>query len=247
MNSYTDFAPAYDELMANVDYDRIAAFIRQILLEHGISSGILLDLACGTGSLAEIFSGYGYEVIGVDGSFEMLSEAMNKKIVSGQDIVYLCQDMKDLDLYGTVDAAICTLDSLNHVNDASAVQKVFDRVSLFMNPGGIFVFDVNTVYKHQYVLGNNTFVYDCEDVYCVWQNTPESDHRIKIHLDLFEQNGESYDRYEEEFCETAYDDSLIRKMLERVGMTVMAYYDDYTKSLPGKETQRTVYVAKKDR
>ena len=116
---------------------------------------------------------------------------MNKKILSGQDIVYLCQDMQELDLYGTVDAAVCTLDSLNHVNDLLVVQKILNRVSLFLNPGGIFIFDVNTVYKHQYVLGNNTFVYDCEDVYCVWQNTLEEENRIKIHLDIFEQSGES--------------------------------------------------------
>ena len=177
----------------------------------------------------------------------MLSEAMNKKILSGQDIVYLCQDMQELDLYCTVDAAVCTLDSLNHVNDLLVVQKILNRVSLFLNPGGIFIFDVNTVYKHQYVLGNNTFVYDCEDVYCVWQNTLEEENRIKIHLDIFEQSGESYRRYEEEFCETAYSDSTIREMLNRAGMTVTACYDDYTKSLPGKKTQRVVYAAKKDR
>lgn len=247
MNSYTDFASAYDELMSNVDYEKIADFMKQILLEHGISEGILLDLACGTGSLAEIFAGYGYEVIGVDGSSDMLSEAMNKKILSGQDIVYLCQDMQELDLYGTVDAAVCTLDSLNHVNDLSTVQKILNRVSLFLNSGGIFIFDVNTVYKHQHVLGNNTFVYDCADVYCVWQNTLEEENRIKIHLDIFEQSGGSYHRYEEEFCETAYSDSVIQKLLNHAGMTVTACYDDYTKSLPGEKTQRVVYVAKKDR
>ena len=247
MNSYTDFAAAYDELTANVDYRQIAAFIRKILAEHGITEGILLDLACGTGSLASLFADYGYEVIGVDGSFEMLSEAMNKKILSGQDIVYLCQDMQDLDLYGTVDAAVCTLDSLNHVNDLTMLQKILNRVSLFLNPDGVFVFDVNTVYKHRQVLGNNTFVYDCEDVYCVWQNTLETDERVKIHLDIFEQSGDGYSRSEEEFCETAYSDSVLRAMLKRAGLMVTACYDDYTEALPGEKTQRVVYVTKKDR
>ena len=170
----------------------------------------LLDLACGTGTLSIELARLGYDVVGTDGSEQMLSEAMQNKAraLYGEDfereepsdpsierLLFLCQPMQQLDMYGTIDAAVCALDSLNHITDPAVVQKVFDRVSLFMNPGAVFVFDVNSVYKHREVLGNNVFVFDREDVFCVWQNTLSEDgFQVQMDLDFFAYNDED-DRY----------------------------------------------------
>lgn len=162
---------------------------------------ILLDLACGTGSLSIELARLGYDVVGTDASQQMLSEAMLKKEIAlyGENfereepsdpgiakLLFLCQPMQELDMYGTLDAAVCALDSLNHVTDPQVVQRIFDRVSLFLNPGAVFVFDVNSVYKHREVLGNNVFVFDREDVYCVWQNSLQPDGvQVQMDLDFF--------------------------------------------------------------
>ena len=244
MSSYSDFAAYYDELTQNVDYERRAAFIHQLLLDEGRDGGILLDAACGTGTLCEAFAARGYEVIGADSSAEMLAEALNKKIVSGQDIIYLCQPLEKLDLYGTVNAAICTLDSINHLAGPEQVLRAFARISLFLEPGGVFVFDANTLYKHREILADNTYVYDCEDVYCVWQNTLEGD-RVRIHLDLFEADGDCYYRTEEEFCELTYPAEQLCSMLEQAGLSVTGIYDGYTRKQPGEKTERLVFAARK--
>lgn len=239
------FAAYYDALTENVAYESIASFVHRVLMDYNIKEGILLDAACGTGTLCECMARRGYEVIGTDLSSEMLMEAMDKKAASGLDILYLCQAMQELDLYGTVDAAVCTLDSVNHLKDETELQKAFGRISLFLNPGGVFIFDANTPYKHREILGNNTFVYDCEGIYCVWQNTFEEEDSVLIHLDLFEQDGNCYYRQEEEFREMAYSSEQIEKMLEKAGLELAACYDDYTEKKPCADTQRIVYVAVK--
>ncbi len=248
MSAYGDFAAFYDELTGNVDYPAISGFLHEILQKYGIERGIVLDLACGTGQLCEAFAARGYEMIGVDASEDMLSEALMKKVESGSDIIYLCQRMQELDLYGTIDAAFCTLDGLNHLNDIAELRRTLARVSLFLNPGGIFVFDCNTPYKHREVLANNTFVYDCDEVYCVWQNTLLEQNTVRIHLDIFsreEQEDEIYCRSEEEFCETAYPEELLAECLADAGLTLLERYDDYTDSPVRADTQRIVYVVQK--
>lgn len=170
--SYGVFSEFYDALTANVSYDTVSQVLSSLLTRYGKSRGLLLDLACGTGSVSVRMAQKGYEVIVVDLSPEMLSEAQNKAYSAGQNILFLCQDMTALDLYGTVDAAVCTLDGLCHLPDEESVFAALRKVSLFMNPGGVFLFDINSVYKHRAVLGNNTFVYDTDDVYCVWQKHP---------------------------------------------------------------------------
>ena len=127
---------------------------------------ILLDMGCGTGSLTVKLAHYGYDMIGMDGSQEMLSAALGK---GGEHIQYICQDFQNMDLFGTVNVVICALDGLNHLTDYQALEETFRRVSLFTEPGGLFLFDVNTPYKHQQILANHTFVYDLEDIFCVWQ------------------------------------------------------------------------------
>lgn len=157
MTDYSRFAEYYDVLTKNICYKERAAYFNTLIERFGgKSGGILLDLACGTGSLSEEFTKLGYDVIGVDNSQEMLSVALEKKLDSDLPIQYLHQNMTKLDMFGTIDITICALDSLNHLPNLDAVKATAERVSLFTNPGGLFIFDVNTPYKHEKVLANNT-------------------------------------------------------------------------------------------
>lgn len=247
MSNYENFADSYDILTSNVDYEKRGAYFHEILVQNHVPEGILVDLACGTGSLSEYFARLNYDVIGVDASADMLEIAQNKKYESGSDIMYLNQTMQTLDLYGTIDAVICALDSINHLLTPEEVQTAFDRVSLFLNPGGIFVFDVNSVYKHTKILAGNTFVYDCGDTYCVWQNSLLENCMIEINLDIFEYQPEDdcYLRFQENFCERAYPHEQILEMIEKAGLTLLQVYAGDTVSPPQPDTQRLVYITRK--
>lgn len=244
MGAYSVFAKYYDSLTANVDYKGIACAIDSYVKENTPISNLLLDVACGTGSLAIELANLGYDVIGADSSCEMLSEAMRKSYSKEKQILFLNQAMDELDLYGTVGVAVCTLDSINHVTDINTVDRAFSKVSLFLEKDGVFVFDVNTLYKHNTVLADNTFVYDCEEVYCVWQNSTENG-ITTINLDFFESDGDAYYRSSESFCEVAYSCEEIERLLSKNGLKVISKYDDYTKNAISEKTQRIVYVVGK--
>lgn len=247
--SYGVFSEFYDALTANVSYDTVSQVLSSLLTRYGKSRGLLLDLACGTGSVSVRLAEKGYEVIGVDLSPEMLSEAQNKAYSAGQNILFLCQDMTKLDLYGTVDAAVCTLDGLCHLPDEESVFAALQKVSLFMNPGGVFLFDVNSVYKHRAVLGNNTFVYDTDDVYCVWQNTLLSDGvTVQMDLDFFEPVSDAgdYVRQSERFTERAYPRETLEAMLKKAGFTVLDVFDGYSEKPAHNTSERLLFAVRKD-
>lgn len=247
MCGYGFFSNVYDTLTENVNYAARADYIADLLAENGITGGILLDLACGTGTLSIEMAKKGFEVIGVDASADMLSAAMNNAYNSEEDILFLCQPMQQLDLYGTINAAICTLDSINHLTDPEDVQTTFDKVSLFTEAGGIFIFDINTVFKHRKILGDNTFVYDLDEVYCVWQNTLDAQtDTVQIDLDIFEmlEDG-AYERSQESFCERAYPVDTIKTMLTAAGFETLAIYDELTKNEPKEDSERLFIIARK--
>lgn len=246
MNSYDGFANSYDLLTSNVDYQKRGNYFHQILLQHGKQSGILLDLACGTGTLSEFFARLNYDVIGVDASEEMLNVAMEKKCESQSDIIYLKQNMQDLDLFGTVDIVICALDSFNHIVDEQELRQVFERISLFLNEDSLLIFDMNTVYKHEHILNNQTYIYDLDEVYCVWQNTLLDHHIVEIHLDIFEYEEESncYYREQEHFYERAYTREQICFALDKAGFELLKEYDEDSFQPPLETSQRVVYVAR---
>ena len=247
MGGYSFFSSVYDTLTENVNYAARADYIADLLADNGIKGGILLDLACGTGTLSVEMSKKGFEVIGVDASADMLSVAMNNAYEAERNILFLCQPMQQLDLYGTINAAICTLDSINHLTDEADVQATFDKVSLFTEPGGIFIFDVNTVFKHREILADNTFVYDMDDVYCVWQNSFDSaTDTVQIDLDIFEQVDDGvYERMQESFCERAYPLPLLKEMLKKSGFETVAVYDELTREAPKENSERLFIVARK--
>lgn len=240
---YAAFAEFYDALTENVDYAEIAVYYDRLNLAFGGKKGILLDLACGTGSLSVLLSKMGYDVIGTDSSPEMLNRALSKEHGS---IQYLCQSMTELDLYGTIGAAVCSLDSINHLSGREEVLRAFERVSLFCEPGALFLFDVNTVYKHERVLGNQCFVYETDSVYCVWQNEYLGGGKTEITLDFFSENWEGlYERCSEEFSETAYPGEELCALLERAGFEVCAVYDYLTEDPPREDSEKLTFAARK--
>lgn len=250
--SYDTFAKYYDLLTDDISYEQRADYFHKLLKSCKLPGSILLDLACGTGNLSFALSSFGYEVIGVDASPEMLSIAMQKQEVHPENkVLFLCQKMEELDLYGTIDVAVCALDSLNHITDKQILQSVLDKVSLFLHPQGFFIFDVNTVYKHREILGNQTFVFDREDVYCVWQNSfaleSNQDNIVEINLDFFEYDEEhdSYYRSSESFCERAYTHKELCEMLENSGMEIVSCFGADTMDPPADNAQRLVYIVKK--
>ena len=243
MSGYHIFSQFYDNLTFNVDYSKRADYIQSVFSLCGHDMGLTLDLACGTGTLTVELKKRGVDIYGIDGSYDMLCQAKDKAYDEGLDMLFLCQRMEELDLYGTIDTCICTLDSLNHITDKEKLQRVFDRVALFMNSGGYFLFDVNTVYKHKNILGNNTFVYDTDKVYCVWQNSLKENNIVSIELDMFEREGETYRRYSERFKERAYEISELSEMLEQSGFTIRGIYNDMTTDSLSDNADRAVFVA----
>lgn len=246
MSSYSYFADYYDTLTQNVAYPARADYLCMLLRHLQHSPGLLLDLACGTGSLTVELAKRGLDVFGIDGSASMLSIAQQKANAQNLNILFLCQKMQGIDLYGTVDTVICTLDSINHLTVKKDVQSAFKRVSLFLNPGGYFIFDANTPYKHNQVLANNTFVYDTEKVFCVWQNTLNKENsKVRINLDFFEKEGNLYCRRSEEFFERAYSSEELQAMLETAGLQLVHQYEDMSLEPPSSTSERIIYVARK--
>ncbi len=245
--TYCDFAEFYDILTEDVDYNLQAKYLTTLLAENGVDLGILLDLACGTARLSIPLSNAGFDVIAVDESQEMLSRARDNIEQSGaKNIMLLNQSMQELDLYGTIDAAVCMLDSLNHLESIEQVKQAIARVSLFMNLNGIFIFDVNTKYKHREILGDNTFVIEDENLYCVWQNDfYEEDCSVDISLDFFYETDGKYIRTNQQISERAYDIDEISSVLLQTGFEVLKIYDDMSKNPIKEKTQRAVFVARK--
>ncbi|MDD2362695.1 MAG: class I SAM-dependent methyltransferase [Oscillospiraceae bacterium] len=248
MRGYTAFAGFYDRLMYDVDYKARARYLLSLFKLHlpHKPPHALLDLGCGSGSLALELCALGIDVIGVDGSADMLSVASDKANKSDVPLMLLCQDMRELDLFGTVDGAVCTLDSLNHLCSTDELAEVFNRLFLFIEPGGLFIFDVNTVYKHRFVLGDNSFVYEQDDFLCIWRNRLISrTAQVDMQLDFFVKQGNGYTRLTDSLRERAYSEKMLKKLLTKAGFETLSVYDDMTTECIKDNTQRMVFVTKR--
>lgn len=243
-----DFASVYDRFTDNVEYRRRADYMLDLLKTGGVTEGILLDVACGTGMLTQYLCNKGYDLIASDCSPDMLQIAQARLREKDPDALLLCQDMRALDLYGTVDAAVCTLDSINHLTELEDVRQAFGSIGLFLRPGGHFVFDVNTPYKHERILSGNTFVYEDDEAYLVWQNSEcDENGTVEIMLDIFiTGDGETYTRACEDFAERAYSIETLTKLLENAGFTVEHVYGDMSDQAPTADEERVYFVARKN-
>lgn len=242
MNCYNSLASAYDDLTGDVGYEKRADYLEKLFRRSHIPVHTVLDLACGTGSMTWILTARGYEMIAVDGSEDMLAAAMGKSgCVEGIPPVFLHQSMPKLDLYGTVDAAICCLDSLNYLTDPKDVQRTFARLHLFIAPGGVLIFDINTVEKLM-ALDGQVFLDETEDTYCVWR----TEYRRGIctyFMDLFcEQPDGAWERSLEIHRERGYTVAELTEWLEQAGFGEIRTYGDGKMRAP-KDGEQRIYFS----
>lgn len=246
MEAYTEFAKVYDLFMDNIDYPRWCRYLTELLKKYGVPEGLVLELGCGTGTMTELLAGQGYDMIGVDNSEEMLAKAIEKRVESGQNILYLLQDMREFELYGTVRAVVSVCDSMNYILTEEDLLQVFSLVNNYLDPGGIFVFDLNTVYKYKEILGDQVIAEDREEGSFIWENQYDEETRENLYqLVLFLPREDGlYERYEEIHYQKAYTIEKIRKLLEKAGMEFVAVYDAFTEEPPLESSERVYVVAR---
>ena len=256
---YQAIARVYDRLNAEIDYAAWADFFERCFDRFlPTRPELVLDLACGTGRMTLELASRGYDMIGVDGSADMLSEAYSRA-VDRQGLLFLHQDMQSFELYGTVGAITCCLDSLNYLLSADDLDACFACVHNYLDPNGLFLFDMNTPYKFRHVYGNNAYVLEDElvwdegtdteeraAVYCGWQNTYHPDTALcDFDLSLFEElpNG-SYRRADEHQTERCYTLDEIKKALERNNLEFLGVWSDYAFTAPNDTTERWYFAAR---
>ena len=250
MEAYTSFASVYDTFMDNVPYGEWGTYIHSLLCRYGVKDGLVLDLGCGTGTMTEILAGYGYDMIGVDNSGDMLELAMEKRFASGHDILYLLQDMREFELYGTVRAVVSVCDSVNYITEPEELAEVFRLVNNYLDPGGIFLFDFNTEYKYREVMGDCTIAEDRGDCSFIWDNCYYEEEKINEYdLTLFiregsDDNGALYRKYRETHFQRGYTLEEIRELLSSAGLVFQAAYDMDTGEAAWEKSERICVIAR---
>ena len=245
---YAALARCYDIFTKNMDYKRRTEYLCALISRYIKHGDAVLDLACGTGTYTCALLRRGYDAVGVDASPDMLQIAREKAEHAGLTVpLLLCQRLEDLDLYGTAQAAVCLTDSLNHITDPALVRRFFKRLALFLEPGAPFIFDVNTLCKHEHVLADNVFIYEDEGVFCAWQNRWDAPTRTtEIALDIFtqEQNG-LYSHQQECFAERAYTPEELTAWLRKAGFAVEHIYEELTEQPLSGTAERIFFVCRR--
>ena len=245
---YNAIARVYDKLNAEIDYARWADFFEKCFDKYlSEKPSLVLDLACGTGRMTRELAGRGYDMIGVDGSADMLSCAME---AGREGILYLLQDMRGFELYGTVGAVVCCLDSINYLLEEGDVKRVFSLVHNYLDPDGVFIFDVNTPYKFENIYGNEAYILEDEDengaVFCGWQNEYDRESGIcDFFLTIFSEAEQGrYVREEEHQRERCYGRAAILRMLSGTGFETLGVYSDFDFDTPCEDSERWYIVAR---
>ncbi len=240
---YGGFAKIYDRLQ-DIDYSSFADFYEALFDKYKIKPSLVLDLACGNGNITVLMAKRGYDMTGVDISTEMLEIASEKARENNCDILFLNQDMTEFELYGTVDAVICSLDSINYLTDEESLLKVFKLVKNYLNPDGIFVFDINSEYKLKGVLSNNTYVYDEDDTFCVWDISFNEERQVsEFYIDFFTKtNDGKYIRESEYQEERMYSEEEIIATAEKSGLKLLDILGDRSMSSPSEKEERIFFA-----
>ena len=243
--AYNEFAYFYDEFNGEADYDALYSQIHAKLEAHGIHDGIVADLGCGTGELTLMLTQAGYDMIGVDNSPEMLEIAAETgyQEMPEDEILYLLQDMRELELYGSVRAVVSICDSMNYLLEETDLLSLFYRVNEYLDPDGIFIFDLNTVYKYRELLGETTIAENREEGSFIWYNYFDEEEQINEYdLTFFIREEEGlYRRFEETHYQRAYELETVKHLLEQAGLEFVAAYDAFTRE-PVKEDSERIYV-----
>lgn len=254
MEAYTSFARVYDMFMDNIPYEEWCGYLTGLLKEQGIRNGLVLDLGCGTGNMTERLAKEGYDMIGVDASEEMLEIAMEKQRASGLEILYLLQDMREFELYGTVRAVVSVCDSINYLLEYEDLVETFRLVNNYLDPGGVFIFDLNTRYKYQTILGDRTIAENREEGSFIWDNYFDEESQINEYdLALFipenegkarGESGRKYWKFQETHYQRAFELPEIFKAMQEAKLELLGCYEAFTKEPPRPDSQRIYVVAR---
>lgn len=250
MEAYTSFAEVYDAFMDNVPYEEWAEYIIGLLKEYHIESGIVAELGCGTGSMTRLLSRAGYDMIGIDSSMEMLGVA-GKDTPNGDEtgeeekILYLMQDMREFELYGTAAAIVSVCDCVNYITEPDELLKVFRLVNNYLDPKGIFIFDFHpeSYYKEQ--LADETFAEDREEMSFIWENAYDPETQLNVYdISVFvrEEDGR-YSKFQETHYQRGYTIEEMQELVEESGLRLLAVYDAFTYEPAGRESERVHVVA----
>lgn len=255
---YQDFAAVYDELMDDTPYEKWGERLDDLIRKYGVSKperdaqdalaserNLVVDLGCGTGTLTELMYQKGYDMIGVDVSESMLNIAMRKKAESGAKILYLLQDMRELELYSTVGTVFSVCDSLNYILEEDELFGIFSLVNNYLYPGGVFIFDFNTEYKYREVIGNTTIAENREDCSFIWENLYDPEDEINEYdLTVFvREDGDRFRRFTETHLQRGYTVEKICELVERSGMVLVEIMDADTGEKVTAESERVYVVA----
>lgn len=244
MNSYTSFSEIYDSLMhPDVNYGEIADFVENIFIKEDKEPNMVVDLACGTGNLTIPLAERGYDMIGIDKSFDMLSIAREKS--ARQNILFLNQDITKLDLYGTADAFLCMIDGINYILNPNSLYNMFKRIkTCFLNDGGIVIFDISSEYKLKKIIGDNTFIHDDEKIFYSWENKFNNRYGISdMYLNFFVKDGTNYRRFCERHLQKAYSVKTIKDILKAAGFKKISAYSGFTFEKANAKSERIVFTA----
>lgn len=246
--AYSDFAAVYDTLMDNIPYDEWFSYLHELLTEYGINSGIITELGCGTGSITERLAKSGYDMIGIDNSPSMLDIAESKKSDNNSSSLYLCQDMREFELYGTVAACISICDSINYITESDELLTVFKLVNNYLDPKGIFIFDFNTKHYYRDIVADATIAEDREDISFIWDNYYDDENDInELSLNIFvKENDNLYRKYEELHLQKGYTLSEIKELIEKSGLKFVAAYDAFTKTPADDNCERIYIIAREN-
>lgn len=250
MQPYTGFASVYDLFMDNVPYDEWTDYVQKLLKKNKIEKGLLLELGCGTGSMTRRLADKGFDMIGIDYSEEMLAIARENMVAGDDNILYLCQDMREFELYGTVAAVISVCDSMNYIMSEEDLSKVFRLVNNYLDPRGLFIFDLDTQYAYEEVLGDNTIAENREEGSFIWENTYYEEEMVnEVNLTLFlpQEEDSVYRKYEETHYRKAYSLDRVKALIEEAGMELIAVYDALTEKKPKKDCERVYMIAREKR
>ncbi len=249
MKAYTSLAPVYDRLNADIDYSAWADYIeRQFALHSKTKPESILDLACGTGNVTVELARRGYDMTGVDLSEDMLAVARKK--CDGErfrhSVLLIRQDMTELELYGTVNAVVSCLDSLNYLPDTSALTRAFSHVHNYLDPDGLFIFDMNAPAKFENIYGDNAYILEDEGVFCAWQNAYNKRTKLcDFYLSIFtECDDGKWRRFDEEQRERCYSLRTVKKLLCETGFELCALTSDFDGAEVNEDTERWFFVAR---
>lgn len=244
--AYTGFAGVYDLFMKDIPYENWYASVKEFLEHYGIRDGLVLELGCGTGTFTELLSRGGYDTIGIDSSADMLEIALEKKERSGSDILYLQQDMREFELYGTVRAVVSVCDSMNYIGTEEELTQVFSLVNNYLDPGGIFLFDLKTPYYFREVMGDCVLAENQEEGSYIWENYYYEEEQVNEYdLTLFVKEPSGlFRKYQETHYQKAYETETVLHLLKEAGLVPLLVCDADTKEAPAADSERIYIIAR---